>query len=87
MSYEDVLAWGEIHHYPFLALGKGSRLRHGRAHYEALREHPVRLRRAVKRIERWNALVLRCQVDSTMMHVDNMLKTHVDKSTPENILA
>lgn len=88
MSYEDVLVWGEQHHYPSLVLGKRSYLRHGRQHYEALSEHPVRLHRAVKRIGQWNALVARCNVDNLIKNVDMLLTSRNEqRSEPENVLA
>lgn len=62
MSLDDILTWGESHHYPFLRIGDEADplmpdvLRHGRKHYEELRISGVRQCLASKRIARWDAM-------------------------------
>lgn len=70
MTYEEIMAWGEKHHWPYLSFGKISHLRHGKRNYEQLQHSPTRLKRAAKRIAQWNALVASCHVENSSTIVD-----------------
>lgn len=56
MSGDDLLAWAERWHYPFLRLGSKDAVRHGRQHWAELATSKDAVRRilAEQRIERWN---------------------------------
>jgi hypothetical protein len=63
MTYEQIMAWGERNHYPFLRIGDEAEppspdtLRHGQTYYEELRISPVRLELTSLRICHWNEVI------------------------------
>jgi hypothetical protein len=56
MNCEHLMQWAEHWHYPFLVLEGGQTIRHGKEHYQRLHGDAERMRQALLRIERWNAL-------------------------------
>lgn len=52
MSTEELLSWGESHHYPYLQLPSGG-LPHGEEHWRRLLQSPERTREARERVLYW----------------------------------
>jgi hypothetical protein len=71
MKKQEFLQFGERWHYPFLVLGSGQYLAHGKSAYEEA--SPVIIRLASKRIERWHALITQERVTEALERVDNLL--------------
>ena len=54
MDVEELIAWGECHHYPQLVLGEKDVLRHGSEEWLALLQGTEeRIERALERVRRW----------------------------------
>lgn len=71
MNRKEFLSFGERWHYPFLVLGSGQALPHGKDAYE--NASPVTIRLASKRIDRWNAIITPDRVTEAIERVDNLL--------------
>lgn len=79
MTYREIMAWGRRWHYPYLRIGDEASppttdvLRHGKEHYEELRNHPTRRKLTSLRIERWMLSLTRVQVSQAIEKIDDVL--------------
>lgn len=79
MTHKQIMAFGAKWHYPFLRIGDEASppaldvLRHGKAHYEELRNDPKRRKLTGLRIEHWMARLTRVQVSQAIEKIDDVL--------------
>jgi hypothetical protein len=81
MTHKQIMVWGKQWHYLYLQIGQEDTpptqevLRHGKEHYEALRNAPKRRKLTSLRIERFPARLTRVQVSQAIERVEALKST------------
>lgn len=76
MTFDQIMQWARQYHYPFLAIGKEDEpetregINHGFGQYAILHISPRRMALVAKRIQRWEAILVRERLNRAISQVE-----------------